>query len=402
MIAQLLSTVEFWQAFSVPEKALFCGLVIVLGLTLIAFVVFGGILGKLSGRRFIKSCKTIGNFANESGVINDGNLEQFEATCFNEKTDKTFMEGWEAFKGARFDYPSKYVDAEKVKAKFSSKKFKIGLISTVVALIVFALTFVIYGLVQVKSGEAVDITLYCVVLALPIILLLSYAFVKPEKKTDAAFDQMLEDLDTAVRLQRHVERKVDNSRLYEIENRIRDVIIHEQSKPIPSKKDQLEKQKAQELAMVDEDLDDIRDEIFADDDEEELVAPVEEKVEEPVLEEVTEEPAAEVEEPAKEEAPVEKPKKVIPFEPFIQVLDEAIEKGYPKATMRKMANILVLAFGKFTEPAQRETLKNSIRKFIVQYKAAIERERAEEAEYAAADATTQQEAYGEWQNPDAE
>ena len=349
MVAQLLSTVEFWQAFSVPERALFCGLVIVLGLTLIAFVVFGGILGKLSGRRFIKSCKTIGNFANESGVIDGGNLEQFEATCFNEKTDKTFMEGWEAFKGARFDYPSKYVDSDTIKAKYSGKKFKVGLISTAIVLLVFALVFVVYGLVQVKSAGGVDIAVYCVVLALPIILMLSYVFVKPEKKTGAALDQMLEDLDTAVKLQRHVERKVDNSRLYEIENRIRDVIIHEQSKPIPSKKDQLEKQKAQELEMADE-----------------------------------------------------KPKKVIPFEPFVKVLDEAIEKGYSKATMRKMANILVLAFGKFQEPAQRETLKNSIRKFIVQYKAAVERERAEEAEYVAADAATQQEAYGEWQNPDAE
>ena len=380
MVAQLLSTVEFWQAFSVPERALFCGLVSVLGLTLIAFVVFGGILGKLSGRRFIKSCKTIGNFANESGVIDDGNLEQFEATCFNEKTDKTFMEGWEAFKGARFDYPSKYVDSDTIKAKYSGKKFKVGLISTAIVLLVFALVFVVY----------------CVVLALPIILMLSYVFVKPEKKTGAALDQMLEDLDTAVKLQRHVEHKVDNSRLYEIENRIRDVIIHEQSKPIPSKKDQLEKQKAQELEMADEDLDDIRDEIFADDNVEEPVA------EEPVAEEtVAEEPVAE--EPAAEvEAPVEKPKKVIPFEPFVKVLDEAIEKGYSKATMRKMANILVLAFGKFQEPAQRETLKNSIRKFIVQYKAAVERERAEEAEYVAADAATQQEAYGEWQNPDAE
>lgn len=183
MVAQLLSTVEFWQAFSVPERALFCGLVIVLGLTLIAFVVFGGILGKLSGRRFIKSCKTIGNFANESGVIDDGNLEQFEATCFNEKTDKTFMEGWEAFKGARFDYPSKYVDSDKIKAKYSGKKFKVGLISTAIALLVFALVFVVYGLVQVKSAGGVDITIYCVVLALPIILMLSYAFVKPEKKT---------------------------------------------------------------------------------------------------------------------------------------------------------------------------------------------------------------------------
>ena len=291
------------------------------------------------------------------------------------------MEGWEAFKGARFDYPSKYVDSDKIKAKYSSRKFKVGLISTAIALFVFALVFVVYGLVQVKSAGGVDIAVYCVVLALPIILMLSYAFVKPEKKTGAALDQMLEDLDTAVKLQRHVERKVDNSRLYEIENRIRDVIIHEQSKPIPSKKDQLEKQKAQKLEMADEDLDDIRDEIFADD-----------NVEEPVAEE----PAAEVEEP------VEKPKKVIPFEPFVKVLDEAIEKGYSKATMRKMANILVLAFGKFQEPAQRETLKNSIRKFIVQYKAAVERERAAEAEYVAADAATQQEAYGEWQNPDVE
>ena len=54
------------------------------------------------------------------------------------------------------------------------------------------------------------------------------------------------------------------------------------------------------------------------------------------------------------------------------------------------------------DTARRETLKNSIRKFIVQYKAAVERERAAEAEYVAADAATQQEAYGEWQNPDAE
>ena len=306
MVAQLLSTVEFWQAFSVPERALFCGLVSVLGLTLIAFVVFGGILGKLSGRRFIKTCKTIGNFANESGVIDDGNLEQFEATCFNEKTDKTFMEGWEAFKGARFDYPSKYVDSDTIKAKYSGKKFKVGLISTAIVLLVFALVFVVYGLVQVKSAGGVDIVVYCVVLALPIILMLSYVFVKPEKKTGAALDQMLEDLDTAVKLQRHVERKVDNSRLYEIENRIRDVIIHEQSKPIPSKKDQLEKQKAQELEMADEDLDDIRDEIFADDNVEEPIA------EEPVAEEpAAEEPAAEVEAPV--EKPLTKPsKKVIP------------------------------------------------------------------------------------------
>lgn len=339
----MLNCCQQWNfgRLSAFPKGTFRGWLAYFGLTLIAFVVFGGILGKLSGRRFIKTAKQSAISQTESGVIDDGNLEQFEATCFNEKTDKTFMEGWEAFKGARFDYPSKYVDSDTIKAKYSGKKFKVGLISTAIVLLVFALVFVVYGLVQVKSAGGVDIAVYCVVLALPIILMLSYVFVKPEKKTGAALDQMLEDLDTAVKLQRHVERKVDNSRLYEIENRIRDVIIHEQSKPIPSKKDQLEKQKAQELEMADEDLDDIRDEIFADD-----------NVEEPVAEEpVAEEPAAEV------EAPVEKPKKVIPFEPFVKVLDEAIEKGYSKATMRKMANILVLAFGKFQEPAQREPLK---------------------------------------------
>lgn len=136
------------------------------------------------------------------------------------------------------------------KGEIFRQKFKVGLISTAIALLVFALVFVVYGLVQVKNAGGVDITVYCVVLALPIILMLSYAFVKPEKKTGAALDQMLEDLDTAVKLQRHVERKVDNSRLYEIENRIRDVIIHEQSKPIPSKKDQLEKQKRRNLKWL--------------------------------------------------------------------------------------------------------------------------------------------------------
>lgn len=384
MIAQVLSSVDFKEVFDtmpVPEKALLCGILVVVGLTLIGFIVFGGLLGKLSGRRFIKSCKTIGNFANESGVINDDNLEQFEATCFNEKTDKTFMEGWEAFKEARFDYPSTYVDSDKIKGKFSGKKFKVALISTVCALFIFATVFVIYGIVKVQSTGAYDIALYSIVLALPIILLLSYVFVKPEKKPSASLDQMLEDLDTAVRLQHHVERKVDNSRLYDIENRIRDVIISEQTKPIPSKKDQLEKQRAQELDLVDEDLNDIRDEILDD---------------EPAAE-VVEEPAQE--EPVQEEVPVEKPKKVIPFEPFVKVLDEAIAKGYSKNTMRKMANILVLAFGKFTEPEQRETLKNSIRKFIVAYKSAVERERVAEAELVAADASTQAEAYGEWQNP---
>ena len=65
----------------------------------------------------------------------------------------------------------------------------------------------------------------------------------------------------------------------------------------------------------------------------------------------------------------------------------------------------MLAFGKFTEPAQREILKNSIRRFIVSYKAAVLAERESEnsavhgtevADTAAADA------YGEWQAPYAE
>ena len=95
-------------------------------------------------------------------------------------------------------------------------------------------------------------------------------------------------------------------------------------------------------------------------------------------------------------------KKPVPFEPFVAVLNEAIDHGYPKTTLRKIANILVLAFGKFTEPAQREILKNSIRRFIVSYKAAVLAERESENSAIAGTevtSTAEADAYGEWQAP---
>ena len=237
--SQILSAVTFWQEMPLSQQVLFCAAVSFIGITLIAFIVFGAVLGRLSGRRFVKSCRTISDFSNQSGEINDGNLEQFEAACFDEKTDETFMEGWESFKTARFGYPSEYIDSVKIKSRFDSSKFKIALFVTSGALFLIATVFAIYFFVGLGLQSGYDLIPVIVFLVLPVILLLSYAFVKPEKKPRETFDLMLEDLDTAVRLQRYVERKIDNRRLYEIEDRIRDVIIAEKTKPIPSKKDQI-------------------------------------------------------------------------------------------------------------------------------------------------------------------
>lgn len=404
--SQILSAVTFWQEMPLSQQVLFCAAVSFIGITLIAFIVFGAVLGRLSGRRFVKSCRTISDFSNQSGEINDGNLEQFEAACFDEKTDETFMEGWESFKTARFGYPSEYIDSVKIKSRFDSSKFRIALFVTSGALFLIATVFAIYFFVGLGLQSGYDLIPVIVFLVLPVILLLSYAFVKPEKKPRETFDLMLEDLDTAVRLQRYVERKIDNRRLYEIEDRIRDVIIAEKTKPIPSKKDQIDKKLREEEALseYEEDLDDIREELLEDlpDDQ-----PSAERIE-VTNEEVSSDENESVEEEAtatETDTNAEPAKKPVPFEPFVAVLNEAIDHGYPKSTLRKIANILVLAFGKFTEPAQREILKNSIRRFIVSYKAAVLAERESEnsavhgtevSDTAAADA------YGEWQAPYAE
>ena len=404
--SQILSAVTFWQEMPLSQQVLFCAAVSFIGITLIAFIVFGAVLGRLSGRRFVKSCRTISDFSNQSGEINDGNLEQFEAACFDEKTDETFMEGWESFKTARFGYPSEYIDSVKIKSRFDSSKFKIALFVTSGALFLIATVFAIYFFVGLGLQSGYDLIPVIVFLVLPVILLLSYAFVKPEKKPRETFDLMLEDLDTAVRLQRYVERKIDNRRLYEIEDRIRDVIIAEKTKPIPSKKDQIDKKLREEEALseYEEDIDDIREELLEDlpDDQ-----PSDERIE-VTNEEVSSDENESVEEEAtatETDTNAEPAKKPVPFEPFVAVLNEAIDHGYPKSTLRKIANILVLAFGKFTEPAQREILKNSIRRFIVSYKAAVLAERESEnsevhgtevADTAVADA------YGEWQAPYAE
>lgn len=404
--SQILSAVTFWQEMPLSQQVLFCAAVSFIGITLIAFIVFGAVLGRLSGRRFVKSCRTISDFSNQSGEINDGNLEQFEAACFDEKTDETFMEGWESFKTARFGYPSEYIDSVKIKSRFDSSKFKIALFVTSGALFLIATVFAIYFFVGLGLQSGYDLIPVIVFLVLPVILLLSYAFVKPEKKPRETFDLMLEDLDTAVRLQRYVERKIDNRRLYEIEDRIRDVIIAEKTKPIPSKKDQIDKKLREEEALseYEEDLDDIREELLEDlpDDQ-----PSAERIE-VTNEEVSSDENESVEEEAtatETDTNAEPAKKPVPFEPFVAVLNEAIDHGYPKTTLRKIANILVLAFGKFTEPAQREILKNSIRRFIVSYKAAVlaERESENSAVHGTEVAdTVAADAYGEWQAPYAE
>ncbi len=390
----------FFQQLLTSEKIVFCAYICIVGLTLIGLVVFGIIMAKISSGRFRKSCKVISDFANESGVINDANLEQFEATCLDDKTNPVLLEGWESFKAARFGYPSEYIDKEKVLDRFDAKKFKVGVLVTSLVLFVIAVIVAVFAIIATREGNQYTLLFAIVAMIVPLIILPCYLPAKPKKKAEAAFDQTMDDLDTAVQLQNFVERQVDNSRLLDIQNRIKEVILAEQSKPIPSKKDQLARRKAAEEELAEreeeeESLDDIRAELFADDEpiveyaaeEEEEPAPAEEPTVE--LEEIPaeEEPApaeavAEeepVEEVAAEEVPAEepKPKKEVKFEPFVGVLNQVIDGEYDTATLKKIANIIVLAFGKFKEPAQREALKNSIRRFIVSYKSAAAREAAE-------------------------
>lgn len=100
-------------------------------------------------------------------------------------------------------------------------------------------------------------------------------------------------------------------------------------------------------------------------------APVEETVEEQVVEEA---PADEVKEEAAEEVAEEAPaptpeeiKNAQIFKPFMTVLNKTLKKGYNRATLKKVAQIAILAYKKFDKPEQREEIKDFIRKFIVTY-----------------------------------
>ena len=377
---------SFFQQLLTSEKIVFCAYICIVGLTLIGVVVFGIIMSKISSRKFRKSCKIISDFANESGVINDVNLEQFEATCLDDKTNPAMLEGWETFKSARFGYPSEYIDKDKVLSRYCAKNFKKGVLITSLVLFAIAVVAGVYAIIVTRESNQFALLYAIVVMIFPLVIMPCYLPAKPYKKAEVTFDQTMDDLDTAVKLQNYVERKIDNNRLVDIQNRIKDVILSEQSKPIPTKKDQLERRKAaEEAAKKEEDLDDVRAELF--DDEPVAAEPVEYEAvptapaaevaaPEEETEPVAEEDAAPVEEETAQPAPVAE-KKVIPFEPFSNVLNQVVESDYPTATLRKVANIIVLAFGKFKEPAQREALKGTIRRFIVSYKAAAAREAAE-------------------------
>lgn len=303
----------------VELKVIFIAYVIVLGIVLGGIAVFGVLIARLSGGKFLKFCRKISDFCAEAEKIDNGNLEQFDATCMDEAASPAFLEGWNAFKQVRFGYPSEHIDKQKVKAEHDTRRFKLSV--TVFSLVSFLLTVVLavstICLVTMKyTGEYRGMwALALCSLIVPLLPLAFYLPVSPEKKKDEALDLALEDLDACVHLQKMVERKVDNAALMDIENRIEQVIDSEQNKPVPSKKDQLE----------------------------------------PV-------PAP--------------PKKNIKFEPFVSVLNECITRIKNKRSLRKLAGIIILAFGKFREPGQREILKDSIRRFIRSYGDVVARERA--------------------------
>ena len=128
---------------------------------------FGIIMSKISSRKFRKSCKIISDFANESGVINDANLEQFEATCLDDKTNPAMLEGWETFKSARFGYPSEYIDKDKVLSRYCAKNFKKGVLITSLVLFAIAVVAGVYAIIVTRESNQFALLYAIVVMIFP-------------------------------------------------------------------------------------------------------------------------------------------------------------------------------------------------------------------------------------------
>lgn len=300
----------------VDLKAVFAVYLIVLGIVAGGAAAFGALLYRMSKGRFLGFCRKISDFCAEAGIIDDGNLEQFDATCMDENADPAFLEGWNSFKEVRFGYPGEFIDREKVDAVHDSRRFKLAvlLFSLISFLFSVVLSVSTICLVSAKyAGEYQSLWALAICgLILPLIPLAVFLPLCPERKNREAFDLALEDLDVCVRLQRMVERKVDSAMLEDIERRIAEIVRAEQNKPVPSKVEQLAEAK---------------------------------------------------------------PRKKIRFAPFVELLNQCIERIKTKSRLKKLAALLVAAYGRFREPDQRAALKDSVRRFVVSYAAATRRER---------------------------
>ncbi len=342
-----------------------------LALVVVLFIlhVVGKGVGKKEGNA--KYAASVSKYLQDNGEVNEGNLAPFTDTCFGEKAPAAYKEGWAAFVESRFGYPSECFDKAKCVKPVKTKK-------SVKAKGFLAASAVLFA---VAAGFATSFTGAAVAFAIPVVALVCYWIIcakafKLDKKLsaeeEAAFDALMEDLDANVALQQYFDYQRDTSDLSELSDAINEIADFENNKPDvqPAPVEETEEAPAEE-----------EENLFADEEEvaepaaevEEVAeeAPVEETVEEQVVEEA---PADEVKEEAAEEVAEEAPaptpeeiKNAQIFKPFMTVLNKTLKKGYNRATLKKVAQIAILAYKKFDKPEQREEIKDFIRKFIVTY-----------------------------------
>lgn len=343
-----------------------------LALVVVLFIlhVVGKGVGKKEGNA--KYAASVSKYLQDNGEVNEGNLAPFTDTCFGEKAPAAYKEGWAAFVESRFGYPSECFDKAKCVKPVKTKK-------SVKAKGFLAASAVLFA---VAAGFATSFARAAVAFAIPVVALVCYWIIcakafKLDKKLsaeeEAAFDALMEDLDANVALQQYFDYQRDTSDLSELSDAINEIADFENNKPDvqPAHVEETEEAPAEE----EENLFAAEEEAAAEpvEEVEEVAeeAPVEETVEEQVVEEA---PADEVKEEAAEEVAEEAPaptpeeiKNAQIFKPFMTVLNKTLKKGYNRATLKKVAQIAILAYKKFDKPEQREEIKDFIRKFIVTY-----------------------------------
>lgn len=380
-----------------------------LALVVVLFIlhVVGKGVGKKEGNA--KYAASVSKYLQDNGEVNEGNLAPFTDTCFGEKAPAAYKEGWAAFVESRFGYPSECFDKAKCVKPVKTKK-------SVKAKGFLAASAVLFA---VAAGFATSFTRAAVAFAIPVVALVCYWIVcarafKLDKKLsaeeEAAFDALMEDLDANVALQQYFDYQRDTSDLSELSDAINEIADFENNKPDvqPAPVEETEEAPAEEEenlfadeeeaaaepaeeveevveeAPIEETVEEQAQEEEAPVEEESVEEPAEEEVAEPAEEEVPastveeeaveEAPAEEVVEEAQEEAVEETPaptpeeiKNAQIFKPFMTVLNKTLKKGYNRATLKKVAQIAILAYKKFDKPEQREEIKDFIRKFIVAY-----------------------------------
>ncbi|HCE34242.1 MAG TPA: hypothetical protein DEQ88_02585, partial [Clostridiales bacterium] len=378
-----------------------------LALVVVLFVlhVVGKGVGKKEGNA--KYAASVSKYLQDNGEVNEGNLAPFTDTCFGEKAPAAYKEGWAAFVDSRFGYPSECFDKAKCVKPVRTKK-------SVKAKGFLAASAVLFA---VAAGFATNYTRAAVAFAIPVVALVCYWIVcarafkldqKLSAEEEAAFDALMEDLDANVALQQYFDYQRDTSDLSELSDAINEIADFENNKPDvqPAPVEETEEAPAEEEENLFADEEEATAEPVEEVEEVEEEAPVEETVEEtadeevteeaPVEEEIVEEPAEEeIAEPAEEEVPAstveeaveeapaeevaqeaqeevveeapaptpEEIKNAQIFKPFMTVLNKTLKKGYNRATLKKVAQIAILAYKKFDKPEQREEIKDFIRKF---------------------------------------